>query len=69
MFNLLGTHKIDFTLDNEFGIYIPSADNTDIFLKVGKQLKDGTIEKTCNNLEVYIGDEEVSKKLKLNSNL
>jgi hypothetical protein len=64
MFNLFGTHKIDFTFDNEFGFYLPSADNTDLFLKVGRELRDGTIEKTYDGLDVYIGNEEVGKKLK-----
>ncbi len=62
---ILGTHRLDFTFDDEFGIYFPSAeDHTDLYLTLAKKFGDGRIEKVFDNINVIADESLLVKRLK-----
>jgi hypothetical protein len=61
---ILGTHRIDFTLDEEFGIYLPSADShTDLYLTLANEFGDGRVEKVFDNITAVVGESAILKRL------
>lgn len=62
---VFGTHRIDFNLDQEFGIYLPSAEShTDLYLTLANKFGDGHIEKTVGKINVIADEELLTEKLK-----
>jgi hypothetical protein len=61
---ILGTHRIDFTLDDEFGIYLPSADShTDLYLTLANKFGDGRVEKLFDNITVVADESLLVRRL------
>jgi hypothetical protein len=62
---ILGTHRLDFTLDEEFDFYMPSAnDNTDLYLTLAQKYGDGRIEPYFDEISTTIDEKLIIKKLK-----
>lgn len=62
---ILGTHRLDFKLDKEFGIYLPSAeDHTDLYLRLAKKFGDGRIENCFDQLTFITEEKPLLKRLK-----
>ncbi len=61
--NILGTHMLDFNLDEEFGIWLPSSYGKDLFLTIAGKYKDG-VEKMDNLPIITIDPSLVEKRLK-----
>jgi hypothetical protein len=62
---ILGTHRMDFTLDNEFGIYLPSAEgHTDLYLTLANKFGDGRIEEVFENITIITDESLLIRKLK-----
>ena len=61
---ILGTHRIDFTLDDEFGIHLPSADShTDLYLTLANKFGDGRVEKVFDNITIIADESLLIKRL------
>ena len=61
---ILGTHRIDFNFDDEFGVYLPSADShTDLYLTLANKFGDGRIEKVFDNVTVIADESLLVKRL------
>ncbi len=61
----LGTHRIDFTFDKEFGIYLPSADShTDLHLDLARKYADGRVEKNYDVVNIVADGSLIVKRLK-----
>jgi len=62
--DILGTHKMNFTLDKEFGIYLPSADMAnDLYLNMANKFADGRIEKVSDKLNIISDESLLMKRL------
>ena len=62
---ILGTHRIDFSLDNEFNLHLPSAErNTDLYLDVANMYGDKRIENVFKDINLITDENLVVKRLK-----
>jgi hypothetical protein len=61
---ILGTHRIDFTLDDEFGIYLPSADShTDLYLTLANKFGCGRVERVFDKITFIADGSSLVKRL------
>ena len=61
---ILGTHRIDFIFDNEFEIYMPSAENhTDLYLTLANKYANGREENTYDGIRIILGENLIRKRL------
>jgi hypothetical protein len=61
---IYATHRINFTFDEEFGIYLPSSDiNTDLFLNLADRYKDGSIKRRYKQLSIISDEDSVRKRM------
>ncbi len=61
--DIYGTHRLDFNYDEEFGVYLPSSSDRDLFLYLAGELDDGTIELRKDKVTISTGDELIAQKL------
>ncbi len=62
---ILGTHRLDFDFDQEFGLYLPSAEShTDLYLTLANKFGDGRVEKTVDGVTVIADESLLVDKLK-----
>lgn len=62
---ILGTHRIDFNFDDEFGIHIPSAEqHTDLYLELANKYADNRVESVYDKIDITTGDSAITDKLK-----
>lgn len=63
--NILGSHRLDFTRDPEFGLYLPSSGNaTDVYLKVEEERRDGS--RHTNELpRIMVDDMVIRERLQM----
>lgn len=62
--NFYGTHRLDFEFDGEFGIYLPFSSGQDLFLTLGEEMFDGTVEAKNEAVQVLTDIGSISKRLK-----
>jgi hypothetical protein len=61
--NILGTHRIDFALDKEFGVFFPSSMQSDLFLTLARETGEGEVEKIEKNLTICTSPIMILKRL------
>lgn len=62
--NIFGTHQLSFNLDEEFRIYLPSSFGSDLFLNLGKELVDGTVEFSGHQDRILTDEGEIQSRLR-----
>lgn len=62
--NIYSTHRLDFTLDEEFGIYLPSSSGRDMFLVLATRAEDGEITLRDTNCTIFADDSLIEAELR-----
>ncbi len=62
--NIYGTHRLDFTFDEEFGIFLPSSDGRDMFLTLARETFDGDIVPRKDVIDIISDDDLIVTKLR-----
>ncbi len=62
--NVYGTHRLDFSLDEEFGIFLPSSADCDMFLTFARETIDGEIVPREDEIEIIVGDDLIAARLR-----
>ena len=61
--NIYGTHCLDFEMDEEFGIYLPSSSRRDVFITLATESVDGKVT-PMQSIEIIAGDQIISARLR-----
>jgi len=61
--NIYGTHRLDFSLDEEFNLFLPSSTSRDIFLTLARETSSGEIVPRDDVVEIISGDNLITDKL------
>jgi hypothetical protein len=62
--NVFGTHMLNFDMDPEFGIYLPSSSGNDEYRELARKMMDGSIEVEEGSIGIFIGDTVIENKMK-----
>jgi hypothetical protein len=61
--NFYGTHRIDFTFDREFGIYLVDSDNIDLYLNIANEYANGDVRQGVDSVKFIIDNAQIEKRL------
>lgn len=62
--NIYGTHRLDFSFDEEFGLFLPASADRDMFLTLARETRAGEIVPREDEVEVVIGDDLIAARLR-----
>lgn len=64
--NIYGSHRIDFTFDEEFGIYLPSSSSfsSDLYFTLATASIDGKIEMSGKPVDIFAADSLIETELR-----
>ena len=61
--NIYGTHGLEFKQDQEFDLYLPSSEKSDLFLTVARENNEGEATQTEHIIEVTTNPDEIVSEL------
>ncbi len=62
--NVYGTHRLDFTFDEEFELFLPSSKDSDMFLTLARETSDGEVVLNGDVIEVTTDNDLIESRLR-----